>query len=136
LSGPIPSLEANGAGNVVRAINVTINGGQNAVGSAVDPDNDGSFSVDDIVNDDPGEVLFASSTIKGSGSTWDFRDTFDRVEILNSSSKSFTINNVDVVNRTAPPFVDLQSSGNPALTFAIARSVRPTLVDVDNATAS
>ena len=128
LSGPIPRLQVNSAGHIVRAINVTINGGQNAVGS----DAGSNFSVDDIVNDDPGQVLFKAPSITGTGSTWDFRDTFDRVVILNEAATNMTINNIDVVNRTAAPFVDLQSSGAPGLRFGIVHSVAPTLVTIDN----
>ena len=132
LAGPIPRLHISNAGKIVRAINVTVNDGQNIVDSDVDADNNGAFKVDDIDNADPGEVLFAANTIVGSGSTWDFRDSFDRVQILNESTLTVTLNDIDVLNRTVQPFVDLQLPAAPGLTFGVVRSVRPTLVEVDS----
>jgi len=129
LSGPVPRLHVNSNGDIVKAINVTINGGQNAVGSSVGVS---SFSVDNIANEDPGEVLFQAGAITGAGSTWDFRDSFDLVKILNESSRTMTVNNIDVINRTVQPFVDLQSPGAPSLTYDVVRSVAPTLVEIDN----
>ena len=136
LAGPIPRLHVSSAGTITRAIGVTVNGGQNAVGSDVDPDDDGSFSVDDVLNDDPGEVLFSADTIAGGGSTWDFRDSFDVVEIRNESPLRLVLNDVDALNRTVQPFVDLRSTDAPGLTFAVVRSARPTFVEVDSAGAA
>src|SRR5262249_5792862 len=57
LSGPSPDLLINAAGQIVKAINVTVNGGQKAIGTNVNR-GDGTFSVDDITNDDRGQALF------------------------------------------------------------------------------
>ena len=68
LSGPIPRLQVNIAGNIVRAINVTINGGQNAVGSPAAVG--GVISVDNISTTIRARSSSPPDTIKGSGSTW------------------------------------------------------------------
>src|SRR6185503_2518778 len=62
LPGPSPTLVVGPDGRIVKAINVTINSGQNAIGTLVDPYNDGNFSVDDIINDDDrGQALFRAN---------------------------------------------------------------------------
>ena len=63
----------------------------------------------------------------------EFRDSFDRVQILNEfAGATLRLNNIDPINRTVQPLVDLQGPSLP-LTFDIVRDVKPTLIDVDSA---
>ncbi len=59
-----PELVVDANGNVVRAKNVKINGGGSVptAGTPVDPDNDGKYSINDIINNNFGDVLFRWTT--------------------------------------------------------------------------
>jgi hypothetical protein len=62
LPGPSPTLVVGPDGRIVKAINVSVNGGVRDIGTLVDPDNDGTFSVDTIINrDDRGQALFRAN---------------------------------------------------------------------------
>ena len=89
LSGRSPLLIVDDAGKISKAVNVGVNGvfepgtGSNAVSAGV-------ISVDNITNDDPGQAYLATGSGVGSISggpsgTWEFRDTFNRVQIINTS---------------------------------------------------
>ncbi|WP_392533892.1 DUF4347 domain-containing protein [Nostoc sp. C117] len=131
LGVPNPVLEVDANGNIAKAVNVTVNGGQTT--GAIS----GNISVDNIQNRGTAEVLFEAlnGTIQGTQGTFDFLDTFKSVKITNKSSKQLTVNNIDVVNRTGQPKVGLTAT-NVTLNFNIERSVAPTLVDIQNLSAS
>src|SRR5439155_9923376 len=112
-SGPTPELHIASDGSVITAINISVNGTANpAPGAPIA----GNINVGDIVNDDPGQVVFQAGDggISGgflSGShfwgTFEFRDTYQQVRIQNDSSKTLTINDVKVFNSTEKPLVEL-----------------------------
>ncbi|MDD1750937.1 MAG: hypothetical protein LUO89_13810, partial [Methanothrix sp.] len=127
LSGRSPTLVVDQNGNIVTQINLTAH----QSGSTI--------IVDNIVNDDPGDVYFAAKNqtgsdghINGGGGTWEFRDSFERVSLLNYSKLDLQVNAVKVVNTTANPIVDIGNTGSRGLTFNIVRTVKPTLVDIEN----
>ncbi|MBD2516808.1 DUF4347 domain-containing protein [Nostoc sp. FACHB-973] len=131
LGVPNPVLEVDASGNITKAVNVSVNSGQ-TTGAIT-----GNISVDNIQNRGTAEVLFEAlnGTIQGTQGTFDFLDTFKSVKITNKSSKQLTVNNIDVVNRTGQPKVGLTAT-DVTLNFNIQRSVAPTLVDIQNLSAS
>jgi hypothetical protein len=98
-SGPTPELHVSSGGTIVKAINIGVNGIANpAPGSAIA----GDISVDDIVNDDPGQIVMQSADGPITGGiidglrlwgTFTFRDSYQQVQIVNESSKTLTTNN-------------------------------------------
>src|SRR5262249_42352948 len=90
----------------------------------------------DIVNPGPGDVAFVSGRISGSGGTWTFRETLQRVTILNQSDKDIQINGIDVTADRQPlvtlnPFSGGGASNRP-LTFNTHNDVAPTLIEITN----
>ncbi|KKL19547.1 hypothetical protein LCGC14_2464370, partial [marine sediment metagenome] len=86
---------------------------------------------------DPGQVYFSTGgtgvgTISGSTGTWEFQDNFERVTLLNFSKKNLIVNDIEVVNTTVDPIVDLLNTSSLTLTYFIERTVAPTLVDIEN----
>ncbi|HEX5279640.1 MAG TPA: hypothetical protein VFW28_06150 [Micropepsaceae bacterium] len=135
LSGRSPELIIDNTGptgaHIAKAVNVSVNGDQTS------GDITGDISVDNITNNDPGQVDLRTSTddpgaITGSGGTWDFRDSFSQVRIINDSDHNLTINGINVVNTTVDPTVDLSSTHSRSLTFDIKRTVAPTFVDIED----
>src|SRR5262249_19688526 len=103
--------------------------------SNVDPDHDGLFAVDPIINDDPGQVYFSTGgagTTNGSGGTWEVRHTFQQERLNTKSKKSMQVNGIHVANTTVDPSVDLLNTPPPGLTFTTRRTVAPTLVDIES----
>src|SRR5205823_3565760 len=77
------------------AVNVTVNdtaGGGGAAEGKNDTISSPKIIVNDITNPGPGDVAFLSSKIYGGGGTWTFRETLQRVTILNQSDKPIQIN--------------------------------------------
>jgi hypothetical protein len=138
LSGRSPELIVEENGTISKAVNVSVNdiAGSNSTrtsGLIVDT----TIHVNGINNADPGQVYFStggssSGSITGSGGTWTFRDTFEKVRIVNKSKKNLEMNAVKVVNTTVDPIVDLTNTDTLTLTFAIFRVVAPTLTTIDN----
>ena len=141
LAGPSPELLVGSDGRIVRAINVGVNGQFIPVpGTLVT----GDINVDDLINDDPGDVVMQTDggTVSGgqviSGHHWgtfEFRDNWDTVDIVNLSNKNLVINNIDVVNRTADPTVELEGS-SITVDFDVERVVVPTVMEIINRSAS
>jgi hypothetical protein len=138
-SGRSPELVIDSSGHIAKAVNIGVNGVfEPGIGTQA-YDGSNNISVDNVVNDDPGEVYFNSVTIAGgsgapgAGSgTWDFRDSFQQVLITNLSDKQLTINNIDVLNRGPNhPIVDLVPNA-PSLSFNILRTVAPTRVEIED----
>src|SRR5262249_55464166 len=129
-SGQSPELEIDANGVITKAGNVDVNDSATAGESATKKSGlikSGTIVVNNITNDDPGQAYFDDSgdasgsgsvSISGSGGSWDFSDTFRQVLITNHSSKTLKINNIDVVNTTVNPLVDLNGKSVP-LTFAL-----------------
>jgi hypothetical protein len=133
-TGPKTQIRKNHKyGNIETAENASVNNGNNTVGSSA-VNGSGIISVDPIRNQDPGEVYFANNgTISGSGGTWEFRDTFQQVQIINNSSSPLQVNGINVVNTMKNPIVDLLNTMNPVqLTFNIIRTVLPSFVDIES----
>ena len=138
LSGLNPELVVDSGGQITTAKNVSVNdaagGNSNRTSGTIV---DGTIRVNNIFNDDPGQVYFSTGgtgigQIKGSGGIWEFRDTFEYVRIINNSSKPLQVNAVNVVNTTVDPIVDLLNTNALTMTYAIVRTVRPSLVDVES----
>ena len=105
-SGPSPELWVNADGQIVRAVNVSVDDSATAGQSATKTSGQIESSqvvVNDIYNDDPGEVVFDATggAISGSGGVFTFRSTYDSVKITNESSKTLVINDIDVADRGA-----------------------------------
>ncbi|MBK5565795.1 LEPR-XLL domain-containing protein [Ensifer sp. SSB1] len=137
LSGRSPELVVKqlviGAdGQIDVAVEVTVNdsasGGGNSEGEGDTIQSD-DIVVNDIVNPGPGDVVFDSKEMVGSGGTWTFRDTLQRVTIRNESDKDIIINNIDVVT-DEQPLAWLNPSNSVTLTFNIEREVAPTLIEI------
>ena len=135
-SGPSPTLVVNSAGTVVKAINVTVDGG-NGVGYNTGV---GSFSVDDIVNDDRGQAMFKSnggsiSETAGQFPLFTFRDTYREVSLTNESAKTMVVNKVEVINRTATTpahEVFIRIPTDSGFEFDVTHDFKPTLITAEN----
>src|SRR5690606_3545603 len=98
-SGPSPDLLVNAAGEIVRAINISVNGGQTS-GPVI-----GDISVDQILNVDRGQALFLAGGIPATPLTnpqvtplVTFVESYQEVNIENQSTLDLIINFVRVVN--------------------------------------
>ena len=134
--GASPWLIVDAGGNIVKAINVSVNGGNDTVGSSAV--SGGDISVDPIANQGGSEAVFNSpgSSINLDGSTeptFEFRDNFQQVLISNASPDTLTINEIDVIDRslTTQPTVELDGT-SIGLTFLLTQDFTPTLVDISN----
>ena len=107
--------------------------------------NQDTIYVNDIVNDTPGQVLFrtedddTAGIIGGDGGTWEFRDSFERVTIVNHSDKPLSVGNIRAYNDVtgpdpAAPFIRFDALLTLMVTidFDLRRVVRPTLVQIDS----
>ncbi len=111
LSGPSPELEIASNGQIVKAINVSVNDGQRT-GSVSD-----TFSVDNIENDDPGDVLFRTNQEDTSAEilnpqvdpNFTFRFTFDEVLITNYSDFTMTVNDIFPANIVERPLIAISA---------------------------
>ena len=144
LSGLV-ELVVDATGTIAVAKGITVNGGQSS-GVVAGP----TISVDDIGNAGPGDVVFMTNnssgahgdsvaTISGGGATWTFKYTLERVRIINLSTKTLQLNDIEVLNEGAQPLVWLSPhlpSADMTLEFNIARAEGPTLVDVRNLSSS
>ncbi|MCB9929003.1 MAG: hypothetical protein H6844_06280 [Alphaproteobacteria bacterium] len=139
LSGRSPELDVvrelviGSGGNIVKAVNVTVDdspGGGSATKTSGTTLSD-HIIVNDITNPGPGDVAFDSADIDGSGGTWTFRESLERVRITNESDLDIEINNIDVMAEDRP-LVWLRPSGSVPLTFTINAEVAPTLVEIFN----
>ena len=127
LSGRSPELTVESDNTISRMVNLSasISGGV--------------IHVDNITNDDPGQVFFGTggsttgsiAHTKALG-TWEFRDTFDHVRIINKSKNNLEIKSIHVVNTTVNPTVDLSQTKTLGLEFKIKRTVAPTVVDIES----
>ena len=143
--GQSPELVIGANGEILKAVNVSVRTAANAQQtSGTIAAGEAEVFVNDLRNSSSGQVYFNDAgdavgtgtvSISGSGSTWDFSDTYRQVLITNHSNKTLRINNIDVVNTVANPLVDLNGR-NVSLTFAIDRVVTPTLVQVLNLSSS
>jgi RTX calcium-binding nonapeptide repeat (4 copies) len=129
LSGRSPELHVASNGTIDQMVNLTAH---------IDVPTS-TVIVDDIFNDDPGQVFFSSGgTTVGSivhtlgVGNWEFRDTFNHVRLINESKLNLQVNDIKVVNTTKDPIVDLRNTSSLDVKFNIKRTVAPTLVDVEN----
>jgi hypothetical protein len=134
LSGPAPELVVDENGNIVRAVNVSVNDGGviktsgQIVGNVVD--------VNHITGGPGGQVLMqADDHITGGSVTplFDFIDNYDHVRIINLSARDLVLNGIDVINPGLPPLVHLDTPNlDSTFDFNITHTVSPTVVDVEN----
>ena len=116
------------------AVNITVNAGvgrEEAKSGNIDRD---KIYVNDIENPGPGDVAFKSTDISGSGGTWTFRETLQRVEILNLSDYDIQINDIDVM-ADRQPLVMLTPTGTSdtmTLTFKLDEDASPTYIEIAN----
>jgi hypothetical protein len=146
LSGRSPDLVTktlvigmnDGFAQIERAINVTVdaapgNTTASAQGTAIERDR---IYVNDIANQGPGDVAFLGSNISGSTGTWTFRETLQRIEILNTSNVDIVINNIDVLGTTRPIVtlneIDNPGAANVTIDFHIETDVAPTYIQIAN----
>ena len=129
--GASPWLIVDAGGNIVKAINVSVNSEQTS-GHVT-----GDISVDDIQDQGGSKVIFNApgggpDFITGAKPTFEFLENFQQVLITNESDKKLIINEIDVINRhLTPPKVELDSS-NVSIDFLIKHDFTPTLVDIKN----
>ena len=150
LSGRSPELVIDAGGNILEAVNVSVDDSATD-GAGVTHKTSGHFDsptiiVNDIVNTNPGKVLFTTGTesqgkIKGNANTpatdalWEFRDNYDHVRIINNSQKNMVVNRIDLINTTVNPVVDIITTANRTLTFNLTRTVKTSLVDIESTNA-
>ncbi|MDA8440737.1 MAG: hypothetical protein M0Z51_18020, partial [Propionibacterium sp.] len=138
-SGPDPYLLIDSSGNVVKAVNVTVNGTPNPnIGTHYT----GTITVGDIGNAGAGDIWMTSASgsigggISENGHYWGtftFHQNFRTVAILNNSNLDIVVQNIDVIDQTSLPHVTLTTGGgNVILQFALVQNVDPSLVVVDN----
>ena len=132
--GASPWLVVDASGDIVKAVNVTVNGGNGAVGSSAV--SGGAISVDPIANQGGSEAVFNSPgkhiDLNTTEPTFQFRDNFQQVLITNESQYNLVINEIDVIDRSlAQPKVELDGT-SIGLTFLLKQVFTPTLVDISN----
>jgi len=144
LPGPNPTLIVGPDGRIVKAINAGVVGVGSNIGSYVDPDNDGSFRVVDIINDnDRGQALFRAddeanpdlATALPNGPLFTFRETYVGVEILNQSALDMVIGEIEVVNTflsTPEREVILEVNHVDDFEFDVNHDFKPTLIEISN----
>src|SRR5581483_7773419 len=147
-AGPSPLLIVGADGKVVTSINIKVNGiWAPAPGDALTTYPSPVIEVDDLVNDDSGNVWMqsASGHIDGGVGTavsphwWGtfyYRDNWQKVTILNHSSRDLVIDNIDPINRDVnlhPRVKENAPGGDLAdAKFSIVRQVDPTLITITN----
>jgi hypothetical protein len=140
LSGPSPDLLIDPTGQVVKAINVSVNGGQRSGKVA------GNVSVDPIVNNKRGQALFQSDNSGNSvvaaslptGPLFTFRETYQTVSLVNQSANSLIINDINVIDTTpllSVPAVQVALDANDVkgFQFSVNHDFKPTTITVHNA---
>lgn len=141
LSGRSPELVVkeitiSPTAEIEKAVEVTIDDGAFGTKSGVGDDIlSAEIVVNNIRNPGPGDVVFDSEVISGNGGTWTFRETLNRVSILNKSDKNIVINNIDV-RSAKKPLVWLNPIETVTLQFNIRNDVAPTLITITNTGAS
>ena len=135
LSGPSPELEINEAGEIVKAINISVDGGQRS-GFVTD-----RFTVDDVINDDPGEVLFrtnqedADAVLENPAvdPRFTFRFTFEEVLITNRSDFTMAIGDILPANVAERPLVVLAAMDElTPLEFDVSYAWEPTFIQINH----
>ncbi|WP_457423984.1 right-handed parallel beta-helix repeat-containing protein [Roseateles sp. P5_E7] len=144
LPGPNPTLIVGPDGRIQKAINASVLGVGSAIGSFVDPDNNGSFVVADIINDnDRGQALFRAdnegnadiTTVLPNGPLFTFRETYVKVDILNQSEYDMVISDIEVVNTfltTAEDEVIIEVDHVDNFEFDVNHDFKPTLITISN----
>jgi hypothetical protein len=135
LSGPNPDLLIDANGNIVRAINVSVNGGKRS-GTVSGP-----VTVDAINNTDRGQVLFRAdnsgssvlSTLVPGGPLITFRETFQTVSLVNQSPFDMILNGIQAVDTT--PLVPgnqvtLDANSVSLFQFSVNHDFKPTTITV------
>ncbi len=164
--GPSPFLEIGTNGSVSKAINITIGCetapstgcvANPAPGTAMDPGNTGTGIVADIVNNDVGDITMDTNS-NGNGNisggatvgghhwgTFTFRQNYQNVTIINNSSLTLKVDDINPINTAGQPNVNLNASSisfnrgstsPPGPGFAIVQNVFPTLVTITGTTSA
>ncbi len=137
-SGQGAVLEINDKGEIVKAINVSVWTSDENPSQTSGQILSNEIFVNDIGNGGSGQVYFNDAWvdgdtvgISGAGSTWDLSGTLGQVLITNYWNRPLKINNINMVNTTGNPLVDLNSK-YVSLTFALSRTGGPALVQIIN----
>jgi parallel beta-helix repeat protein len=139
LCGQNPELVVDAAGNIKKAVNITVNGGQHS-GPVV-----GDISIDPIPKPKRGQALFRSNSIENnpavirnvSGEPPEIRlsATFTAVQIRNKSDKNLILNALDVVcspASTPVPEVVLDVDETSNFEFDVVHVFEPTRIEAEN----
>ena len=129
-----PELEINSVGGLLRADHVAYTDtGSRIIVNYINFGNPhvARFEANHIDNDLPHGLFAPPGAISGNQSTFDFRETFGRVDITNNSTKDLEINAIDVVNRGSGQTVDIAVE-IVGLEFFVMHSFRPTIVEIQN----
>ncbi|KAA5541791.1 hypothetical protein FYK55_16405 [Roseiconus nitratireducens] len=139
-SGPSPELVIDANGTIQRAVNVSVDDGAAGASRTSGTIASDDIVVNDIVNDDAGEVLFEAKdgVINGDQGEFSMLDGYEFVSIINGSDKDLILNRIDVVNTAAtnssspprPRIVLVSDDVN--IDFDLQRDIDPSLVDVQN----
>jgi hypothetical protein len=135
LSGPNPDLYIDSGGNIVRAINVSVDGGKRTGQVS------GDIVVDPSINNDRGQALFQSDSSGGttiqtslaSGPLFTFRETFQTVSIVNYSRSRLVLGDIAVVDSTAlvpGNQVTLDANNVGGFRFSVNHDFQPTTINV------
>jgi hypothetical protein len=142
LSGPSPDLLIDPTGQIVKAVNVSVNGGQKSGRVS------GVVSVDPIINNQRGQALFQSdrdnsvvATSLPKGPLFTFRETYPTVslvsQIVNQKlDKGLILNDIDVIDATplsAGNQVTLDARNVGGFQFSVNHDFKPTTIKVWNA---
>lgn len=137
-SGGGAELVIDANGNITKAVGISVRTSENASQTSGPILYEPEIFVNDIGSGGAGQVYFNDAWvdgdvvgISGEGSTWEFSDSLGQVLITNYWNMPLKINNINVVNTTDHPLVDLNSK-YVTLTFAIDRTASPSLVQILN----
>ena len=117
LSGAVsPELEIDATGRVVAADNVTVRDSNGLLISEGETITTNAIVVDNIINDSPpGSINISSGGALTGNSVFTFNTAFDEVSIINHSTKTLIVKDIEVVNT---------SGGVPTVTVSAQTSRR------------
>jgi len=119
---------------IQKAVNATVRDDNSTAQTSGSIDSTlGVIFVNDISNPGAGDVVFrAKNAITGSTGLWEFNDALPQVHITNSSNLDLKINNINVLSNRQPVVWLQPTTASRTLTFALDRTVAPSLVSILN----
>jgi hypothetical protein len=139
-AGASPYLLVDSGGNIVKAVNVTVDdsagGGSSHLTSGQIKSS--TVVVNTVTNPGSKVVFSASGGVTNSANNpyplFTFTDTVAGITIINNSAKALQIGNLDVVNRqstSAPEVIFNNGSSSGDFQFDIPHAVAPSLIDIE-----